>query len=131
RVMRRAAVLFFLARDCCANPGHGGPLGHLHNWGWEHALFALLVAAVAAFAVWKSGRPSMRKAMHAMLAALTPITATAQQPVQDDALTVTGRYSNNVGEWDAASQGAVTQESISKRPLLRSGEVLESVPGMI
>src|SRR5262245_53687177 len=69
--------------------------------------------------------------MHAALAALTPMTAAAQQPVQDDALTVTGRYSNNVGEWDAASQGAVTQEGISKRPLLRSGEVLESVPGMI
>lgn len=49
----------------------------------------------------------------------------------EDAVVVTGRYNNAVGTWDSASQGAVTGEGIEKRPLLRTGEVLESVPGMI
>ena len=48
-----------------------------------------------------------------------------------DAVVVTGRYNNDVGLWDSASQGAVTGQGISLRPLLRTGEVLEAVPGMI
>ena len=65
------------------------------------------------------------------LFALTPIAANAQAAKELDVVEVIGRYSNNVGEWDAASQGVVTQEGIAKRPLLRNGEVLEAVPGMI
>jgi len=126
--MKRIITLLFFTTECLANPGHGGPLGHLHDWGWGHLLFVLLVAGVVALAMWRTSRSNFSR--HMALAALTPMTAAAQQPV-DDAVTVTGRYSNNVGEWDAASQGAVTQEGIAKRPLLRNGEVLESVPGMI
>src|SRR5476649_1774312 len=48
-----------------------------------------------------------------------------------EAVVVTGKYNNDVGIWDSASQGAITGEGILKRPLLRTGEVLESVPGMI
>src|SRR5262249_57278492 len=62
---------------------------------------------------------------------LAPPPEAAKTADDPHAVTVTGRYSNNVGEWDAASQGVVTQEGISKRPLLRNGEVLEAVPGMI
>ena len=61
--------------------------------------------------------------------ALAVTSAFAHEP--EDAVVVTGRYNNEVGTWDSASQGAVTKEGIEKRPLLRTGEVLESVPGMI
>jgi len=129
--MPRAAILFFLlATECWANPGHGGPLGHLHDWGWEHIAIALAFVGLVGLAMWKTSRSSFSR--HATLAALAPIAANAQQSAKElDVVEVIGRYSNNVGEWDAASQGVVTQEGIARRPLLRNGEVLEAVPGMI
>jgi outer membrane receptor protein involved in Fe transport len=50
---------------------------------------------------------------------------------QLDAITVTGHYDNAVGTSDAASQGAVTSKLIANRPALRTGELLEFVPGLI
>ena len=47
------------------------------------------------------------------------------------AIEVIGRYEDALGTSDAASQGVVTRPGIEKRPLLRPGEVLESVPGLI
>lgn len=44
---------------------------------------------------------------------------------------VTGRQINLIGEAQSASQGLVGQQEISVRPLLRTGEVLELVPGMV
>ncbi len=44
---------------------------------------------------------------------------------------VEGRTTNLVGVADAASQGLVGQAQIAARPLLRVGEVLETVPGLI
>lgn len=44
---------------------------------------------------------------------------------------VTGNYDNAVGTSDAASQGTVTASLIANRPALRTGELLEFVPGMI
>ena len=44
---------------------------------------------------------------------------------------IKGSYNNPIGLWDAASQGGVTKEVIEKRPILRAGEILENVPGMI
>ncbi len=44
---------------------------------------------------------------------------------------VTGRQINLIGEAQSASQGLVSQQEISVRPLLRTGEVLELVPGMV
>jgi outer membrane receptor protein involved in Fe transport len=44
---------------------------------------------------------------------------------------VIGHYDNAVGTSDAASQGVVTSNLISSRPTLRTGELLEFVPGMI
>jgi outer membrane receptor protein involved in Fe transport len=49
----------------------------------------------------------------------------------EDAVVVTGKYNNAIGVWDSASQGSITAEGIQKRPLLRTGEVLESVPGLV
>jgi hypothetical protein len=56
--------------------------------------------------------------------------ALADEPVRLPAVEVIGRYQDEIGVWDSASQGAVTREGIEKRPLLRPGEVLEAVPGM-
>jgi hypothetical protein len=44
---------------------------------------------------------------------------------------VTGRRVNLVGVASSASEGLVSQEEISLRPILRTGEVLELVPGMV
>lgn len=44
---------------------------------------------------------------------------------------VTGNYDNGVGTSDAASQGSVNAKLIENRPVLRPGEILEFVPGLI
>jgi outer membrane receptor protein involved in Fe transport len=48
-----------------------------------------------------------------------------------EAVEVLGNYDNAIGISDAASQGAVTSNLIKARPALRTGELLEFVPGMI
>ncbi len=58
------------------------------------------------------------------------LAAHADDPVTLPKVEVIGRYENEIGVWDSASQGAVTREGILERPLLRPGEVLESIPGM-
>ncbi|MEG1325601.1 MAG: Plug domain-containing protein, partial [Janthinobacterium sp.] len=57
----------------------------------------------------------------------------AAAAVDDAARTVrvTGHYDNAVGTSDAASQGVITTELIVNRPALRTGELLEFVPGLI
>ena len=55
-------------------------------------------------------------------AAETPIL----QPVQ-----ATGHYDNAVGTFDAASEGTVNGVLLQDIPLLRPGEVLETVPGLV
>ena len=44
---------------------------------------------------------------------------------------VTGNYNNGVGTSDAASEGSVNAKLIENRPVLRPGEILEFVPGLI
>lgn len=46
-------------------------------------------------------------------------------------VTIVGRKTNLVGEATSASQGHISQEELSLRPLLRAGEILETVPGMV
>lgn len=49
-----------------------------------------------------------------------------------DKVEVSGRhYDNAVGSSDAASQGVVRAELLKSRPLLRPGELLETVPGLV
>lgn len=62
---------------------------------------------------------------------LAPLTLSAQDVVELDALTVEGRGSLLVGEALSASQGIIGQIDLQTRPMLRTGEVLEAVPGMI
>jgi len=55
----------------------------------------------------------------------------AQQPEKRDEVRVIGHYENAVGTSDAASQGYITPQLIEARPMLRPGEVLEYIPGVI
>jgi len=48
-----------------------------------------------------------------------------------EAVEVVGHAENLVGMSDTASQGTVTAKQIENRPLLRPGELLEAVPGVI
>ncbi|MCG8041471.1 MAG: TonB-dependent receptor [Candidatus Thiodiazotropha taylori] len=48
-----------------------------------------------------------------------------------ESLVVEGRQTNLLGEAVSASEGIVGQTEIELRPLLRTGEVLELVPGMV
>ena len=50
---------------------------------------------------------------------------------QVEQVKVIGHYDNAVGTSDAASQGTITADLIANRPALRTGELLEFVPGMI
>ena len=46
-------------------------------------------------------------------------------------LSVVGRQLNLVGSATSASQGQISQQELDLRPLLRVGEVLETVPGLV
>ena len=77
-----------------------------------------------------------RQTFAAAAAALATLAAHAQdarvaQVQQLDPVTVQGHYDNSVGSSDAASAGVVTSQLIGDRPLLRPGNLLEYVPGMV
>lgn len=44
---------------------------------------------------------------------------------------VLGRNSHVIGQLISASEGSVSQEDLAIRPLLRTGEILEAVPGLV
>ena len=70
----------------------------------------------------------------AAMAALLAAQAQATEEVAGAlvaSVNVVGNYDNAVGTSDAASQGTVTASLIANRPALRTGELLEFVPGMI
>ena len=69
-------------------------------------------------------------------AAIAGCAAAAEvEPGANDApssrVIVLAHYDNALGTSDAASQGTVTSALIASRPALRTGELLEFVPGMI
>jgi hypothetical protein len=57
-------------------------------------------------------------------------TATNQPAVLPDVV-VTGRQDSMIGVASSATQGTVGAEQLEARPILRTGEILETVPGMI
>lgn len=65
-----------------------------------------------------------------MLAPLA-VSAFAADVAELPAVVVAASLDNAVGTWDTASQGAVTRQTLEKRPLLRPAELLETVPGLI
>lgn len=57
--------------------------------------------------------------------------ASAQEAALLPEVTVSGHSDNATNTSDAASEGAITSRLIESRPLLRPGELLEFVPGVI
>ncbi len=68
------------------------------------------------------------RGMLALLAAM-PLIAESRSSV--DEIQVVGRWEDPVGSSISASAGVFGQEEIAERPLLRTGELLEFVPGLI
>ncbi|MFT3990299.1 MAG: TonB-dependent receptor plug domain-containing protein [Luteolibacter sp.] len=63
---------------------------------------------------------------------LIPLCAYAQQqPTALDTLVVTGKAESLIGTATSASKGQTSAEELKDRPLLRRGELLESVPGVV
>ena len=60
-----------------------------------------------------------------------PPAAATNEVIRLPEVTVTGRQDSMVGVAASASQGTVGATEIQDRPILRSGEVLETVPGVI
>src|SRR5258708_4711055 len=67
----------------------------------------------------------------ALFAALWVQHSRAEENENPDQVRIIGHYENAVGTSDAASQGTITPQLIEARPMLRPGEVLEYVPGVI
>ena len=64
--------------------------------------------------------------------AAPPVPRDATQvAVNVQTVDVAGHYQNGIGTSDAASQGTVRGERLTDLPLLRPGEVLETVPGLV
>jgi hypothetical protein len=53
------------------------------------------------------------------------------QALDTDSIVVTGRRLNLVGEAVSASEGLIGRDELAGRPLLRSGDLLEFVPGLV
>jgi len=80
---------------------------------------------LAALLALAGGASAAQSAAPVAAAASGVQVASAQQ------VDVTGHYANGVGTSDAASQGTVRGERLTDLPLLRPGEVLETVPGLV
>jgi hypothetical protein len=65
------------------------------------------------------------------LLAATTVLAAGVPGVGLDEVVVTAKRSELVGELLSASQGTVTRIQLENRPILRTGEVLETVPGLV
>ena len=70
-------------------------------------------------------------ALPAALALSAVGAARAQDVPKLDRVDVSGHYDNAVGTSDAASEGRFGSLLIEQRPLLRTGDLLEFVPGLI
>jgi outer membrane receptor protein involved in Fe transport len=60
-----------------------------------------------------------------------PSAVATQVAAQLPGIIVQGHYDNGTGTSDAASEGVVRGERLTDLPLLRPGEVLETIPGMV
>ena len=66
------------------------------------------------------------------LAALVAAPLFAQDSTQElSTVTVVGKAEDLLGEATAASKGQTSSEELLSRPVLRRGEILEAIPGMI
>jgi len=73
--------------------------------------------------------PASLAASVALVAIVAPRHAAALDSLEE--VTVRGRWDNPIGRSISASQGVVGAEEIALRPRLRTGDILEAVPGLI
>lgn len=67
-----------------------------------------------------------------LLGFISSVSSTVQADVNTlDQVVVYGHETSLIGEAASASEGIIGQGEISQRPILRSGEILEFVPGMV
>lgn len=66
-----------------------------------------------------------------LLRAADPAPAATPAPTVMDTVTVTGRGESLVGIASSSNEGVVGAEQLSRRPLLRVGEIVETIPGVI
>lgn len=71
------------------------------------------------------------KDLHAASEPSKPNEAAAPKEHTTREVEIVGHYETGIESSDAASEGAVTYKLIEDRPILRPGEILEFVPGMI
>ncbi len=71
----------------------------------------------------------MKKRIFFLLAPLSQFVLA--HPSNLETVEVEGRQSNLLGKAISASEGVIGSKEIALRPLLRTGEVLELVPGMV
>lgn len=93
----------------------------------------LMVAALLALAApLPSPAPSPCATTAPSVAAATPAPCPSNDPKEIGRVNTTvGRSTNLVGTATAASEGTINQEQIANRPILRPGEVLEEIPGVV
>jgi hypothetical protein len=63
--------------------------------------------------------------------AASQTSGATNQPTQLPTVVVTGRQDSLIGIASSATQGTVGAAEIAQRPILRAGEILETVPGVI
>ena len=63
--------------------------------------------------------------------AAEPVDASADPSTTLPAVQVSGHYDNAVGTSDSASQGVILGSLLQDIPILRPGEILEAVPGLV
>ena len=64
-------------------------------------------------------------------AAPAALDATSAGALRVEEIVITGRADSQLGTAESASQGTVGAEQLALRPVLRTGEILEAVPGVI
>lgn len=65
------------------------------------------------------------------VAAIAAPLAGQETPTELDAVTVVGKAEDLLGTAPAASEGHASSEDLLSRPILRRGEILETIPGLI
>ena len=85
------------------------------------------LAVIAAIAMWLPSMPSFA----AESASADPTDPAGEAAIALEQVQVVGHYNNGVGTSDAASQGVILGGLLQDIPLLRPGEVLESIPGLV
>ena len=68
--------------------------------------------------------------VHAEDAPPPPSTAPSA-PVSTETIHVSGKADSQIGIADSAAQGTIGMQDLDTRPLLRVGEIMETIPGMI